>query len=155
MNYFAAKFLYSLLNSKKIAMIVFGIIVFLLTLPTNIEQIAFALERQISISQYELSALKRLKEMPSGIVQAFPIQDTAYISSFSEKTQYVADEGVLTIVGINFKRRMKTIKDGDIENIEPKIRYLYIKKHDYHGVFSSKIFQTVYENPEVVIKMRK
>lgn len=155
MNYFAAKFLYGLLNSKKTIMVAFGIIVFLLTLPTNIEQIAFAFERQISISQYELSALKRLKEMPSGIVQALPLQDTAYISSFSEKIQYVADEGVLTIVGIAFKKRMKAIKDGDIENIQPQIKYLYIKKHDYHGVFSSNAFQTVYENPEVVIKMRK
>ncbi|MFZ2206155.1 MAG: hypothetical protein WAV29_01695, partial [Microgenomates group bacterium] len=155
MNYFAAKFLYEVLSSKKIAALIIGFIIILLTLPTNIEQIGFAFERQISFSQSELNALSKLKSMPDGIVLSLPFQSTAYVSAFTQKVQYVADKEALIIVGVDSKKRIDEIKFKSPENLVPKVNYIYIKKLDFKDRISLNGFKTIYENPEVVIKMRK
>jgi len=155
MNYFAAKFLCEILNSKKLAALIIGVVILLLTLPTNIEQIGLAFERQISFSQSELNALSMLKSMPDGIVLSLPFQSTAYVSAFTQKVQYVADETQLIIVGVDSKKRIDEIKFKPPENLVPKVKYIYIKKPDFKDKISLNGFKTIYENPEVVIKMRK
>jgi len=154
MNYFAAMFLYKLFSSKKLFLACLGIVIILLTLPTNIEQMSFPFERSISITSNELKALEKLKQLPEGTVQSLPLQDTAYISAFSGKKQYIADEGVLTIIGIDFRGRMASIKNINSINLIPQIQYLYIKKIDYKESQQIIGFTTVYENSEIVIKKR-
>jgi hypothetical protein len=154
MNYFASIFLYKLFTTKKVIVFIFGIMVILFTLPTNVEQITLAFERQITIPNIELRALERLKKLPDGIVMALPTQDTAYISAFSGKQQFLADEGVLTIVGIKPEKRIDELKNMNLYDLSPKIHYLYIKKNDYKENVTINGFHTVFENSEVIIKSR-
>lgn len=152
MNYFVAMLLYKLFTKKKLLPILIGCLIILFTLPTNIEQIRFAFERNVTISGGELSALEKLKSLPSGIVLTLPTQDTAYISAFSGKSEFVSDEGVLTIIGIDGKQRQESVRKQTPSGLVPEVDFIYLKKKEYTG--SSKIpgFKTVFENAEVIIK---
>jgi len=156
MNYFAAMFLYKLFISKRKSIsIILGVAIILFTLPTNIEQVILAFERQISIPHTEIVAMEKLRNLPSGIVLALPLQDTAYVSAFSQKQQYMADEGVLTIVGVDGTERIKRVKNIDVEGVPLGVEYLYIKKQGYKGSLEIAHFKTIFENPDVIIKVRK
>lgn len=155
MNYFVAMFLYKLFSTKRIFPILIGICIILFTLPTNVEQIRFAFERHATITNGELSALEKLKSLPAGIVLALPTQDTAYISAFSGKSEYVSDEGVLTIIGIDGKERVTSVRKITPSSLKPKVDFIYIKKKDYDGILKITGFRTVFENAEVIIKERE
>jgi len=154
MNYFAAAFVTKIFSSKKIPTIIFGIIIIILTLPTNIEQIRFAYERNISITRMELNGLEKLRSVPTGVVLSLPLQDTAYISAFSGKQQYVADEGVLTIIGIDPRERISSLKNMKPIDISPRIKYIYINKKNYTTYTETRGFHPIFENAEVRIEER-
>lgn len=155
MNYFVAMLLYKLFSTKRIFPILIGTCIILFTLPTNIEQIRFAFERSVTITSEELGALEKLKSLPAGIVLALPTQDTAYISAFSGKSEYVSDEGVLTIIGIDGKERVTSVHKTPPSSLKPKVDFIYIKKKDYDGFLKVTGFRTVFENAEVIIKERE
>ena len=155
MNYFASKFLYKLFVSKRTIFIFFGILIILLTLPTNIEQIKFAFERKITISNIELDALEKLKYLPTGVVLSLPVQDTAYVTAFSGKQQYIADEGQLTSIGLDARARINAVKNTNIYDIVPKISYIYINKEQFMSPYGIKGFYTIFENSKILIKARK
>lgn len=155
MNYFAAKFLYSMFSSKNIGVFLIGIAIILLTLPTNIEQIRFAFERQVTFTQNELDGLTVLKSLPSGTVMSLPFQTTAYVSAFSNKEQYVADKEVLIIIGIDSKKRTDDTKTMFPEKLTPKVEYLYIIKRDFKENILFDHYKTIFENNEIIIKRRK
>lgn len=152
MNYFAAMLLYKLFTKKKLFPILISCLIILFTLPTNIEQIRFAFERNVTISGGELSALEKLKSLPSGIVLTLPTQDTAYISAFSGKSEFVSDEGVLTIIGIDGKQRQESVRKQTPSGLVPEVDFIYLKKKEYTGPSKIPGFKTVFENAEVIIK---
>lgn len=155
MNYFVAMLLYKFFTAKRLLPLLIGVCIILFTLPTNVEQVRFAFERDVTVKNSELSALAKLKSLPPGVVLSLPTQDTAYISAFSGKSEYVSDEGVLTIIGIDGKERISSVRNATPLSLKPKVDYIYIKKKDYDGLLKITGFKTVFENAEVIIKVRE
>lgn len=155
MNYFAGMFLYTLFRTKKPLLIGLGIVIILLTLPTNIEQIRFAFEKQVSISEAKLEVLTKLHELPDGTVLTLPPQDTSYVSAFSGKPLYVADKGVLNIIGINARERMVEVNNINPTALPPMVRYVYIDKKEMSYPIPLFVgFRKMAETSESILFMR-
>ena len=158
MNFFAAEALFYLLKSKKKIFLLIGIGFILLTLPTNIEQVSFAGERHISFNNEELNALTFLKKKPNGVVLTLPVQETSYVSAFSEKQEYIADKNPLNLLGIDYEKRMNEVRDlhNPIFNID-KIKYIYYRKNngEIESFIAPKEYRQIFENKEIIIFSKK
>lgn len=142
-NIFAARFLYHLIQRKKIYMHIIAGLIILATIPINIDLLHdfTGWPAPAYLPQDELQALNKLKTMPKGIVLTnseskntntdpdspralYSYDDTAYVSAFSGKQTYAANKTQLEILGVSYKNRYAKIKKGDC-SILPKIDYIY------------------------------
>ncbi len=155
-NFFAGEALYILLKSKKTISVFLAIVVILFTLPTNIEQVGFAAERHVSISQGELNGLSFLKQMPKGVVLVFPYEETSYVAAFAEKQLYIADKTQLYLLGIDYQNRMDKITNLNTVSInDQSIEYIYIHKEATDGKKVGPNYKIIYQNSEVIIYQKK
>lgn len=155
LNFFAAKTISEvIIRLNKAIAVVFITIIVLFTLPTNIEQITYAIEKYVSFSQNELHALAFLQKQPTGIVLALPYQETAYVSVFSKKQQYLADKSVLYLIGVPYEKRYAEVKDiNKLSFDQTKVDYIYLKKDKDKVPVSLTFsgFDQIYSNNDVVI----
>ncbi|HNQ31867.1 MAG TPA: hypothetical protein PKJ68_05285 [Candidatus Woesebacteria bacterium] len=116
------------------------VMLILMFLPTNIEMVhIFTRKDNVSyISDTEIEALTFLKSLPDGVVMtdAFvrrdtgmlpDIYDTAYISAFSGKQMYIANETQLTLLQIPHVSRLALLQE-DACALAPLAHYVYVRK---------------------------
>jgi hypothetical protein len=154
MNFFAGEALYRLLKLRRVLPLAFGVLVILMTLPTNIEQVMYAAERNVNITDYELASYEYLRKQPDGVVLALPLQETSAVTAFSGKQQYMADINPLNLLGIPYKERMNGLKDpARIVFDEKEVTYVYyLKKGNEDKKFViPKRYVKVFENRDAAI----
>lgn len=174
LNIFTAEFFYEATKDKKNILIscVAIFIAVILTLPGNIDIMRsfVSYPAPAYISKDELQALSFLKKQPNGVVFApiydkkiigsftkpFPLytfEDTAYISSFSQKQSYIADQMQNSIMGIDDANRLKMVKTTDCAFLNT-FSYVYLIKSQNAELldkcYSSSI-QPLFWNGEVAI----
>ncbi|MBI3619814.1 hypothetical protein HY214_01560, partial [Candidatus Roizmanbacteria bacterium] len=141
-NYFTAKLLARLLTGKKMVFLVLVAVIVGLTIPENFDIIqGFNVLRPYSyIPQSELEALRFLKKRPSGVVFASPWEqvtkerlrttplyeavDSGYVAAYSAHQLYYADSHVLSIIGVDFKKRQERITKKDC-TVLSEVTYIY------------------------------
>lgn len=176
-NIFIAQLLYELIRGKKIILVTCGIIIFLLTIPVNIDLIRGYnfLKIPSYLPEEEIDALKFLTKQPKGTVYAslygsdkeikskitppyplFAAVDSSYVPAFSEKQVYLANTHVLKITGIDYDKRLKKIIDNDC-GIFKEVNYVY-KIKIYNDLLISRCltnknrqFKKIFENNLVEI----
>ncbi|MFA6518430.1 MAG: hypothetical protein WCV93_02135 [Candidatus Shapirobacteria bacterium] len=126
-NIYFAIFLSKLIQTKRLA--IFSIL-FLVTALTSLGTLKdyFGNPPPSSLPIAEIQALSFLKHQPSGIVLSYPYdpylksglttpiplylyETTAYVSAFSGKVSFLADEMNADILGLNWRSRRKDITD--------------------------------------------
>lgn len=161
MNIFTALFFYELLRKQKNKIIVFGISLFaiILTLPPNIDILKTFTSFPPSgyVSNEEMKALDFLKMQPEGIVftpfydaifqkydpqPLYIKQNSSYISAFSGKQAYYADEIQLSLFGIPYEERRDRIQKADCSILQ-EVTYIYLIKNE-----RSAFINTCINNPE-------
>jgi len=152
-NFYLAVFLFDLFSYKKKLVSLFAVGIMILALPTTISTLKgyFGSPPPAAIPRHELEALAFLKSLDSGIVLAFPYdkfakkpatpiplylyETTAYVSAFSKKTSFLADEMNLSITGFDYQDRKLDSEKFFITNdkfwargflINNKIGYIYL-----------------------------
>jgi hypothetical protein len=124
-NYFLAKFLAGLSENKKI----FGLFLVVILILGNIEILKTYTSKNPTayISKQELAGLKFLGQQEGKTILAYPYQpslknnyspplplyiyeSTAYVSAYTGKQQYVADQMNLEITGFDWESRLKDKK---------------------------------------------
>lgn len=116
-----------------------AIICIALFLPTNVEIVKlFSSRNNVSyIPDEEMHALQSLRTLPYGVVltQAFSTgdanilannYDTAYVSAYSGKPVYVADQAQLELLGTDYKKKLATLQDAPC-SLLPEVQYVYIR----------------------------
>lgn len=142
MNIFVAQSLYMIIRNKKKMGIFISILVIILTIPNSIDAIRSFLDKKghTYLSQDEIVALKFLESQNYGVVysplpsridsqnrQPLPLsylEDNAYVTAFSGKQSYIADEVQLELTGVDFRKRAKASLDWNCDIIG-KVDYLY------------------------------
>lgn len=167
--------IYKMITHKKKIMVILGILFILLTLPNNLGVIAFFshFPGQSYITDREWQGLMFLKQEKSGIVYApidkplfpykgtapFPLyahDDTSYISAFTNKQMYYADETQLNLTGIDYRGRQRKIEAHDCA-IFKMIDYAYVIKAAHDKTFSvcnliyPAGFYPLFSNQEVTV----
>lgn len=162
MNFFAAKFLFELLQSRRVTVLVLAVIMIALTIPNSIEQLRFAYLPQKIVPTDDIKALQFLKNSKPGAVFSIPVAEgTAYIAALSAHPMYLASTQILDNTGVDFKERLAKLKnasDVNIEKLQVKYFYLHKKDPDFY-VYTIKIqsslhFKKIYENADIVIYSR-
>lgn len=132
-------------------------LIILLTIPTtflSLKNYYLTYLPASKISQYELNALKKLKELPEGLVLTYPfdyeeqkfadtrfprslyVYDTSsYVSAYSSKNVFFEDEINLSILNIDYNERRQQVldffyifnKEQQIDFLKKnKIKYIYV-----------------------------
>ncbi len=132
------------------------------TIPNAIEKmIEFQKTSRHVISSDELKALNKLSSLADGIVFTVPlIADTAYISAFSGKTVYYADEQMLQNNGINYEARQDVLRHPesiDLNSINAK--YVYLLQSDpmsklFYEKAKGTSYVEIYRNKSVVLLLK-
>lgn len=165
-SFFAAKFLYEIMNKKNMLTISIGAIIIILTLPTSIDLLRgfSAYPAPSYVPAEEIQALKFLKSQPEGTV-FFPLnqnkekspdpqplyayEDNSYVAAFSGQKLYFADIVQLQLTGVNYKERLNRIKETDCSILE-EINYFYQIKpmadRFFNSCYSIDKFKKIYEN---------
>jgi len=168
---YLARFLYEVVlsplsnqKSRKQTYLRLGIIIIIifLTIPNTIEKVNEVRKTpKIIISSDDLAALEYLKDQPDGLVFTVPLMpETAYVSAFSNKQVYYADEQMLQNNGILYEtRKEELMQPGDIDLNTISARYVYLRKDDQeYALFLRKAKETSYqvgfENDEIAIYSR-
>lgn len=154
LNFFAGEMLYVLLKSGNKLLLVLAMVSIVLTLPTNIEQIGYAMERHVSISDGEIEALAELKKQRGAVVLVLPLQDTSYVAALAEKQLYIADENPLNLIGVDYRKRLEGIKNLDkLEFDKDSVTHMYVKKTDpdYKPIIIPSRFRRIFDNRDAAI----
>lgn len=174
-NVFAAYFTYRLSQQKKIGM-VGVVIVVILTIPINSDFIKnfTRFPAPAYIPQKELEAFAFLKKQKEGIVLGslydkdlkskfsdpqplYAYTDTSYIAAISGKQLYIGNENQLTILRIDYKKRMAEVREWNCALLE-KVDYFYeVKKMRQAKNFTGceERVENIFENEEATIYMVK
>lgn len=158
MNFFAGEALYRLLKSRRSVPLAAAAVIVLMTLPTNIEQVMYAAERNVSVTGYELESYEYLRKLPEGVVLALPLQETSAVTAFSGKRQYMADLNPLNLLGIAYGERMDGIRDPEkLRFDEQEVAYIYYLKKGNEGkrFVIPRAFVKVFENRDAAIYLKK
>jgi len=124
---------------------IIGVILLVLTIPVNIDYINTFLQKPSAhISNVELEGLSLLKERKEGVVfgafhiidgkQLSPLSESSYISAFSGKQEYIADETQLELTRIDYKERKTKVRNMDCSFLE-EVDYIY-----YNHKYSRDLF---------------
>lgn len=159
---YTARWLFELSRSgKKYAFIVI-VLVIVLTIPNSIEKLSEMYKtKKRAVSYAELEALSYLLKKPDGVIFSVPLMpDTAYISAFTGKQSFFADEQMLRNTGVAYeKRKAYLLKSEDIDLNSVKSHYVYLKKKDpQYSLFLRKAkengYRKIFENKEVYLLSR-
>jgi len=164
-NFFSAESIEQIWRSKfRIKYFIIGLVI-ILTVPLSFELLLRQYQRfkapgEILIQ--ESRALKYLEKQPDGIILQLPIPKTSYVSAFTGKRSYYADEQILKNLGVNFEDRKKELdKTVEINFKKIPIRYIYLLKISperdtlVEKISQSKKYRRVFENDEVMIYNRQ
>ncbi len=172
-NFLAAKVVYDLIRTKKLVPVLIGLIVLIVTLPSNALVVkTFTDPDTAYIPRAEMRALDHLRNLPEGVVFSsfdqkqdfdYPFlgyEQTGYVSVFTGKQLYLGHTGPLTIIGVDFKRRLERIKKKDC-TVFDEVDYLYFVKHYSDEVIltcqliEKELFQVSYEDETAVVYEKK
>ena len=141
-NIFAAQFIYMIFKKSQLFGVLLTCFVIVLTVPTSLDVIKTFTERpgHTYLPREEEKALKFLKRQPEGIVfsplpsginnqssKQTPLSslgDSSYITAFSGKQSFIADEIQLLLTGVNYQKRKISGQSWNCTTIR-KVRYLY------------------------------
>ena len=141
-NIFAAQFIYMIFKKSRLFGVLLTCFVIVLTVPTSLDVIKTFTERpgHTYLPREEEKALKFLKRQPEGIVfsplpsgtnnqssKQTPLSslgDSSYITAFSGKQSFIADEIQLLLTGVNYQKRKISGQSWNCTTIR-KVRYLY------------------------------
>lgn len=143
-NIFVAQAVYAMVKKYKKVGIIFATVVFLLTIPNSIDIVRGFYQRpgHTYLPDGEMKALQFLKKQPSGIVYFPPpkkdnsvktnskqkplhvLGDNAYVTAFSGKQSYIADEVQLELINVNYKERLTSAGDWSCATLR-HVDYLY------------------------------
>lgn len=151
---------------------VMGVFVILLTIFPNIDVMRTYLRYPGSskITSQEYEALKVLEKLPEGVVYTAPFvrtelpqsnppllseaHDTAYITAYTGKQVYLADQIQLELLSLPYADRLSMMQRHDCRILND-VTYLYERKSEpYVNKFSAcdnQSFRTIFENEEVKI----
>ena len=179
-NFLAAAALAGLIQKLKTLGLVIAGTIIILTIPTTWDTLHHYIPTRppSRISQAEVEALQYLRFQPNGVVLSYPHDDrlkqrftepvpmsayapTAYVGAISGKSEYIADNINLEILGIDYKGRLQATKDilalREPEVIkrlltEENISYVYIPKFLNITVDESRFpIKKIFSNEEVEI----
>lgn len=170
-NIFASLLVFQLFKSKKLFLVIFGLIILILTIPPNLDIVSGSLSKNYTyISSEELDALKYLKGLPNGVVfESFHyaskgklddfLADTSFIPAFTGKISYVNDIAQMKLTLLDFENRYERVKKIDCK-IFDQVNYVYIKKIYTKNILTRCIykndnFERVFKNREVSIYLNK
>lgn len=171
-NIFAAKLGFWLLAKKRPPSMLLALIMIILTIPIFFDFVKkFAnFPAPAYLPQEEIEALRFLKKQPDGVVLTsvydktlasrfseprplFAYADTAYVSAFSQKSTYLADQTQLVLLGIDYQKRLAEIKIWNCQTIK-KVKYLYEVKYMKQAKYfptCQKNLRRIFENQMVKI----
>ena len=175
-NIFAAEALYDGIKKWKIPGFVFAVVIVLLTIPTTLDVVRgfSSFPSPAYLPKEELAALEFLKKQPAGVVVA-PLydktqrkelstpyalahyDDTSYVTAFSGKPSYAADDVQLQLLGLSYKNRYEALKNGDCSVIK-SVQYIYqpTDRHDMDiCIKHSSTIREIYRNRAAVIYSTK
>lgn len=175
-NIFVAEALYGVIKKWRIPGLIFAVLIVIFTIPTTIDVVrGFAsFPAPAYLPNEEVAALKFLKNQPAGIVAA-PLydknqlkeksipyalsdyDDTSYVTAFSGKSSYAADEVQLQLLGLSYKDRYAALKSGDC-SILKSVEYIYqpVDRHDMDICIKHyKGIREIFRNRAVVIYSTK
>ncbi len=132
----------------------------------------------VYISSDELVALNNLKKMSPGVVFSFlttsqhtsdvtnnpkPVwraDDTSYVTAFSQKQSYLTFVRELRMLGIDPDKRERQVTDPELDLYSLPVTYYYLLKdhpqfRQVKDQIKSNHFKIMYENPEVVLLIKK
>ncbi len=162
---YTAKFFYGVMSGKQLPRYLYVLIivgVLALSIPNAIEKmIEFGVTERYVLADEEIQALDKLRALPEGLVFTVPATpETAYISAFSGKQLYYADEEMLMNDGLRYESRKQALvhpESFDLNSIGAQ--YIYLVKTDpYYDLFLNKAKGTSYkiyfENKKIILMSR-
>lgn len=145
-----ADVLHSIYLRNKKYFVACALVVFLLSLPANIDIIKiFIYSKSSYIPTAEVNILGKLKNMKDGVVMAQPFYgnntsiladtvDTAYVSAISGKQTYMADEIQMRLLGLSYEKRMSALKSDPCSLLDG-IDYVYVREQHTHNLLGECI----------------
>ncbi len=165
-GFYSAYVVYDLWHKSRLAGIVLGGAILLLTFIPNIKMYFYPFQERYVIPQNEYQALKDLRAYPFGSVLVFPLKSRgSYHSAIAQKPVYfyTSHINVYRNWSLDYKAREKQMKE--VRNVHPEVYqvdYIYILKsdEDAQGVWTQlqkepKMYEMIIENPDVVIYRKK
>lgn len=170
-NLFVAEMLYVFIKKNRVFGILVLLIVFVFTIPNSIDVVRSFSQQpgHTYLADDEIKALSFLKKQQNGVVYSplptannqaitkqtplYALGDNAYITAFSGKQSYIADEVQLELISVNYKKREAQSRDWNCLTVN-RVDYLYeIKNNPMSNKLDKckdKIVQ-IYKNDAVTI----
>ncbi len=170
---YLAKLVYDLFQKKQKILLLIGLIIIFLSLPTSYDVFWHFLRvsRPAYLSEEEIKALSFLKNQPDGVVfgpfhkedqmfltKTIPLnsyKDSSYVAAFSGKQLYFAEAQTLSVTSVSYESRLERIRKLDCSMLN-EIDYVYeIKSFSNSEKIMKKCKPTyskkVFENKAVLI----
>ena len=169
---YLAKLTFNFFNSKKKLLIILGIIILFLSVPTSFDVINHVLKesKAVYLPKNEIDALAFLRKQPDGVVfsplkteplareESFPMNkyaDSGYIAAFSGKQIYLAEVQSLSVTGIDYRKRLEKVNRLNC-SILKEVNYIYDVKglHNKNRILTkckNKKARKIYDNMSVSI----
>ena len=170
-NIFAAETIYLLIKKNKTIGAIITSVILLLTVPTSLDIIRTFGQPpgHVYLPKDEIVALDFLKKQPYGVVFSplptdknrpsvrplpiYSLGDSSYITAFSNKQSFIADEVQLQLVGIDYRERADMSRNWNCDVIR-KANYLYeLKQNPIGNKLNScrRKFKKIYKNNLVTV----